>query len=455
MKKKIILSSILALGVLGGVVGLAHEPKNISAATPEVLYLTPNSNWKEANARFAAYFFGNGEKWVSMTDPDGDKMYEVTAPAGYPNVIFCRMNPSASANNWNNTWNQTSDLTIPTNGNNWYTVKEGTWSKGGGTWGKYNVDAPAHEKLTEVFNTFYNDGYYKRDTIINIDTVKAGDDLKMYFHNNASDLERTTYFEGDRLWMTNENGVNSGYGTDGTNMYHFKYENEIEVRGGTVTKNHKDWDNPEEDGMEGFYITLKDIKESISETQKWTGDGEKYSSTDAELINKYLAFTAPCFLNYHAESNNKAFTWDRVEVEKEKNYLYLRLYVKADTKGWLKSNSDLVFSEAKIETLSGVYFVGSHNNWSNNPFTLMEWNPEKIGTEVLLLNKELSTTNEFKIYDRKSDKWIGYDGVKSGSTGQSKDLVNAVGDNISVKNDGTYNFYFSLVEEPGLWIAKA
>ena len=46
MKKKIILSSLLVLGVLGGVVGLAHEPKNISAATPEVLYLAPNANWK-------------------------------------------------------------------------------------------------------------------------------------------------------------------------------------------------------------------------------------------------------------------------------------------------------------------------------------------------------------------------------------------------------------------------
>ena len=64
-----------------------------SAATPEKLYLTPSANWKQSNARFAAYFFGNGEKWISMTDPDGDGVYEVEVPAGYPNVIFCRMNP--------------------------------------------------------------------------------------------------------------------------------------------------------------------------------------------------------------------------------------------------------------------------------------------------------------------------------------------------------------------------
>ena len=105
-----------------------------SAATPEKLYLTPSANWKQSNARFAAYFFGNGEKWVSMTYNSSLGVYEVSVPAGYPNVIFCRMNPSASANNWNNKWNQTADLVIPTSGANHYTVKEGTWDKGGGTW---------------------------------------------------------------------------------------------------------------------------------------------------------------------------------------------------------------------------------------------------------------------------------------------------------------------------------
>ena len=121
-----------------------------SAATgqPEKLYLTPNANWKQSNARFAAYFFGNGEKWVSMTDADKDGVYEVTVPTDkkYPNVIFCRMNPSASANNWNNKWNQTSDLTIPTNGTNHYTVKAGTWDKGAGTWSTFGSTC-AHTNL--------------------------------------------------------------------------------------------------------------------------------------------------------------------------------------------------------------------------------------------------------------------------------------------------------------------
>ena len=106
------------------------------------LYLTPNANWKQSNARFAAYFFGNGETWVGMTKVDGETdLYEVTIPTDkkYPNVIFCRMNPSAAANNWGNKWNQTDDLVIPTDGKNHYTVKAGTWDKGGGTWSIWPV----------------------------------------------------------------------------------------------------------------------------------------------------------------------------------------------------------------------------------------------------------------------------------------------------------------------------
>ncbi len=36
------------------------------------LYLTPNANWKEADARFAAYYFGDGEAWASMTAVAGE-----------------------------------------------------------------------------------------------------------------------------------------------------------------------------------------------------------------------------------------------------------------------------------------------------------------------------------------------------------------------------------------------
>lgn len=98
------------------------------------LYLKPNSNWLQSNARFAVYTWDGGDQWFDMEDSDSDGIYEVLIPEGISNIIFCRMNPGASANGWGNKWNQTSDLKVPTDGTNLYTVKDGTWDKGGGTW---------------------------------------------------------------------------------------------------------------------------------------------------------------------------------------------------------------------------------------------------------------------------------------------------------------------------------
>ena len=110
------------------------------------VYLLPNSNWTQANARFAIYLCNGSKaaKWISMTKVEGTSYYEVQLPSdfsiqNYKNIIFVRMNPSTSANNWNNgvKWNQTSDLDcneITTKGQNCYSIKAGTWDKGGGTW---------------------------------------------------------------------------------------------------------------------------------------------------------------------------------------------------------------------------------------------------------------------------------------------------------------------------------
>ena len=105
-----------------------------AASQPEMLYLTPNANWKQSNARFAAYFFGNGETWVSMTDSNGDGVYEVKVPTAkkYPNVIFCRMNPGAAANNWNYKVGCLVPLVIPVvSCRRWIHTAENNFSKPG------------------------------------------------------------------------------------------------------------------------------------------------------------------------------------------------------------------------------------------------------------------------------------------------------------------------------------
>ena len=103
------------------------------------------THWEVDDARFAAYLWkknGNtttDEKWISLTSV-GNNIFRGELPDGYDYgcyIIFCRMNPSATANNWNNKWNQTADLKTPTNGNNLFTVTNGAWDDANGTWSKY------------------------------------------------------------------------------------------------------------------------------------------------------------------------------------------------------------------------------------------------------------------------------------------------------------------------------
>ena len=121
----------------------------VRAAEGTQLYLVPNSNWKMDNARFAVYCWNasGASNWVSMADADGDGVYEAVIPAGYDNIIFCRMNPGTTANDWNNKWNQTADLKVPTDGTNCYTVKEGTWDSGGGTWSTVTTEPEESEPV--------------------------------------------------------------------------------------------------------------------------------------------------------------------------------------------------------------------------------------------------------------------------------------------------------------------
>lgn len=117
------------------------------------LYLKPNANWQVDGARFAAYFFGNGDAWTDMKAVTGEEtaLYVTTAPAGtWTNVIFCRMDPSKTENSWSNKWNQTNDL-VYDGTNNLYTIAEGAWDKGDGSWSQYIPSAPADPEITLTF----------------------------------------------------------------------------------------------------------------------------------------------------------------------------------------------------------------------------------------------------------------------------------------------------------------
>ena len=99
------------------------------------IFFRPSTDWKKANARFAAYFFGaTAEKWVEITDTDGDGIYEAINPKANLSVKICRLDPDKVENNWDNVWNQSTNYEIPTGVENCWVVNDGEWDGATGIW---------------------------------------------------------------------------------------------------------------------------------------------------------------------------------------------------------------------------------------------------------------------------------------------------------------------------------
>lgn len=81
-----------------------------------VLYLQINNDWKTSNARYAAYVWTDGKDpmWFDLSQEDGDVYrVELTAEAkSWSNVIFVKMNPNTTDNEWKYSDAQTADLKI-------------------------------------------------------------------------------------------------------------------------------------------------------------------------------------------------------------------------------------------------------------------------------------------------------------------------------------------------------
>ena len=108
------------------------------------VYFLPSNNWKEGSPRFAAYFYTqnvSGDYWMKSVGPDKNGVYGYVVPSSKKNVIFVRLNPEGEKMSFDNgvKWNQTADLTIPTNENNYFKCTEGWWDAHNGAWTKYTL----------------------------------------------------------------------------------------------------------------------------------------------------------------------------------------------------------------------------------------------------------------------------------------------------------------------------
>ena len=103
-----------------------------------MVLLKPSSNWKQSNARFAVYFFNDAKgknTWVSMTKAsDETDIYYAVAPTGdWEKLIYVRMDPGKSTNDWGSKWNQSGNC-VWTNAKSLLTVGASSWDNFTTTW---------------------------------------------------------------------------------------------------------------------------------------------------------------------------------------------------------------------------------------------------------------------------------------------------------------------------------
>lgn len=169
----------------------------------KTVYLVPNSNWKQSDAKFSANYFGGEGITQSFTDfmttTDGIH-YETTVPDAAQTIIFVRHNPAATTPDWDNKWNQTSDLAVSAD-NNCYTIADGAWDKGDGTWSTYtpSVETPTYyitgnDKLVGAEQAWKSDAIELGKATAGtpathkFTNLAAGDTLRMKITNGTWDL---------------------------------------------------------------------------------------------------------------------------------------------------------------------------------------------------------------------------------------------------------------------------
>lgn len=156
------------------------------------------------------------------------------------------------------------------------------------------------------------------------------------FHAESMLFERTTYYKDDALWMSNEKGIYSYYGTSETNDLTSGRVERVGKTSSIVAYHGK--------GMEEYYSTLKDV---VATNDEWTMEGNVYYSNSQEMIDVFKGFTAPCYLGFNEKTTNY-IDLVGVEVEETSQGLELRLLANSTNSSLLKEGANNIFSKAVV-----------------------------------------------------------------------------------------------------------
>lgn len=233
---------------------------------------------------------------------------------------------------------------------------------------KVNADGEA-TAVNSLVTKYRHNGNYTKETNVYL-TDLAVNELSQHggFHQ-SSKLKRTTYYTPDALWMSQDEegpGVKySYYGTEGENLTYGVADTALVKPNVSIaaTKTHKDWHNVKEDGMEGFYVTLKDIV--VTDDQVWTVSNGVYSTENVDVINWFKAFCAPCYLGFTTETGNY-IDLTSASIEEVDDTLVLSLYASNATETVLSGEKGL-FATAVVSqrhSYSTISYVWSNDNSS-------------------------------------------------------------------------------------------
>ena len=251
------------------------------------------------------------------------------------------------------------------------------------------------DDLTGILTSYYNNGFYTKDTVINVDVDKFSEDVgsvegsDSFFHAGLvpSLTRRTVYSPGKLVMTTDEDIAGVGYKDVENGMVRFHGVNEnVDF---TVYNTN----------VEDYYVTLFDFMSSVVTSQYgttildaiWEESNGVYSTTDADVLDAFRLFTAPMWLGKTAKNENYV-TYTKATIEESNGNLIMKLWVSKINSGLLVDYTEndginYVFSQANISsTTTKLYF--SPGVWAENDatFGIRVWNGEKeeIFNPVLL-----------------------------------------------------------------------
>ena len=229
---------------------------------------------------------------------------------------------------------------------------------------------PEVKTIAKLFDEYYNNGNYRRDTKIFVNTGEiVFNKLKQHFHASDSALNRvengvTTYFCGnttqgtndDYLWFNDDNtGYGHGYGAKDGKLTSIT----VSSTNITVGKEHNDID-----GCEAYYCTLNDFVEgkhssahvdnqTLNLETGWEHDSvnNRYYNEEEDVIKAFVLFTAPTWLPL-TDNTSLMLDYTRVTVEENDGKLEMKLWVSSTNDGLLGATvteeEHSVFSQATI-----------------------------------------------------------------------------------------------------------